>query len=202
MNHYGRHYTVEGARIYTVPDEPVPVYVSGFGGKGCQPGWIPRRTRRPCSPMWIRGSTRCTLRKSDPVRTTSFSSGAPRCGPNSSIGVGINQSHDGATGDYVLARLRDWQVEQVFAESRRRINGIVTAFVGRADNTRCFVRRAMRRWPRSQRWATPSSAGAFASDDLVEVNVAEQLPRHADDPSEPARGGVLRLPARVQAGAR
>src|SRR5690349_4230407 len=28
---HGQHYTVENARIYTRPDEPPPVYVSGFG---------------------------------------------------------------------------------------------------------------------------------------------------------------------------
>lgn len=28
---HGRHYTVENARIYTLPDTPPPVYVSGFG---------------------------------------------------------------------------------------------------------------------------------------------------------------------------
>jgi G6PDH family F420-dependent oxidoreductase len=27
----GRHYTVENARIYTLPDEPPPILVSGFG---------------------------------------------------------------------------------------------------------------------------------------------------------------------------
>ncbi|MBV9314550.1 MAG: TIGR03557 family F420-dependent LLM class oxidoreductase [Pseudonocardia sp.] len=31
VNHYGRHYTVEDARIYTLPERPVPIYVSGFG---------------------------------------------------------------------------------------------------------------------------------------------------------------------------
>lgn len=31
--HYGKHYTVENARIYTIPDEPPPVLVSGFGPK-------------------------------------------------------------------------------------------------------------------------------------------------------------------------
>jgi G6PDH family F420-dependent oxidoreductase len=30
-NHHGKHYTVENARIYTLPDEPVPIYVSAFG---------------------------------------------------------------------------------------------------------------------------------------------------------------------------
>jgi G6PDH family F420-dependent oxidoreductase len=29
----GRHYTVENARIYTLPDEPPPILVSGFGPK-------------------------------------------------------------------------------------------------------------------------------------------------------------------------
>ncbi|HEX2132580.1 MAG TPA: TIGR03557 family F420-dependent LLM class oxidoreductase [Actinophytocola sp.] len=33
VNHRGKHYTVEGARLYTVPENPVPIYVSGFGPK-------------------------------------------------------------------------------------------------------------------------------------------------------------------------
>ncbi|HEV2784151.1 MAG TPA: LLM class F420-dependent oxidoreductase [Actinophytocola sp.] len=33
LTHHGKHYTVENARIYTCPDEPVPIYVSGFGPK-------------------------------------------------------------------------------------------------------------------------------------------------------------------------
>ncbi|MGA4838709.1 TIGR03557 family F420-dependent LLM class oxidoreductase [Streptomyces sp. G45] len=33
VNHRGTHYTVENARLYTVPDEPVPVDISGFGPK-------------------------------------------------------------------------------------------------------------------------------------------------------------------------
>ncbi len=32
-DHEGRHYTVENARIYTLPDEPPPILVSGFGPK-------------------------------------------------------------------------------------------------------------------------------------------------------------------------
>ncbi|MFH0241689.1 TIGR03557 family F420-dependent LLM class oxidoreductase [Streptomyces sp. HK10] len=31
VSHHGRHYTVENARLYDVPDRPVPVDVSGFG---------------------------------------------------------------------------------------------------------------------------------------------------------------------------
>lgn len=31
VSHYGKHYTVENARLYDVPDEPVPIDVSGFG---------------------------------------------------------------------------------------------------------------------------------------------------------------------------
>lgn len=31
VNHRGTYYTVDQARIYTLPDEPPPVYVSGFG---------------------------------------------------------------------------------------------------------------------------------------------------------------------------
>ncbi|MGW0435546.1 TIGR03557 family F420-dependent LLM class oxidoreductase [Micromonospora sp. NPDC003197] len=33
VNHRGRHYTVEQARIYTRPETPPPIYVSGFGPK-------------------------------------------------------------------------------------------------------------------------------------------------------------------------
>ena len=33
VTHRGRHYTVEHARLYTAPDQPPPVYVSGFGPK-------------------------------------------------------------------------------------------------------------------------------------------------------------------------
>ncbi|WP_426244656.1 TIGR03557 family F420-dependent LLM class oxidoreductase [Nocardioides sp. LHG3406-4] len=33
VNHRGRHYTADTARIYTLPDEPPPVFVSGFGPK-------------------------------------------------------------------------------------------------------------------------------------------------------------------------
>jgi len=31
VDHRGRYYTVENARVYTLPDQPPPVYVSGFG---------------------------------------------------------------------------------------------------------------------------------------------------------------------------
>ncbi|GGJ27469.1 hypothetical protein GCM10010121_043420 [Streptomyces brasiliensis] len=33
VSHHGTHCTVENARLYTVPDEPVPIDVSGFGPK-------------------------------------------------------------------------------------------------------------------------------------------------------------------------
>jgi G6PDH family F420-dependent oxidoreductase len=35
-DHRGRHYTVENARIYTLPDEPPPILMSGFGRKSIQ----------------------------------------------------------------------------------------------------------------------------------------------------------------------
>jgi pyruvate dehydrogenase (quinone) len=41
-------------------------------------------------------------------------------------------------GDYLVARLRDWQVEQVFGYPGDGINGIVTAF-GKADDNPRFV---------------------------------------------------------------
>ncbi|NGN68349.1 TIGR03557 family F420-dependent LLM class oxidoreductase [Streptomyces sp. A7024] len=31
ITHYGKHYTVENARIYSLPDQPVPIDVSAFG---------------------------------------------------------------------------------------------------------------------------------------------------------------------------
>jgi len=31
VSHYGSHFTVENARLYTLPDEPAPIYVSAFG---------------------------------------------------------------------------------------------------------------------------------------------------------------------------
>jgi G6PDH family F420-dependent oxidoreductase len=33
VSHVGRHYTVETARLYSVPDQPPPVFMSGFGDK-------------------------------------------------------------------------------------------------------------------------------------------------------------------------
>src|SRR3954469_12431746 len=36
VSHHGTHYTVENARIYTLPDEPPDVYVSGFGPKATE----------------------------------------------------------------------------------------------------------------------------------------------------------------------
>jgi G6PDH family F420-dependent oxidoreductase len=36
VNHYGEHYQVEQARIYTLPDEPPKIYVSGFGKKSIE----------------------------------------------------------------------------------------------------------------------------------------------------------------------
>ena len=36
VTHYGKHYTVENARLYTVPDELPPIYVSAFGPKAVE----------------------------------------------------------------------------------------------------------------------------------------------------------------------
>jgi G6PDH family F420-dependent oxidoreductase len=33
VSHHGKHYTVETARLYSVPDEPPRIYMSGFGDK-------------------------------------------------------------------------------------------------------------------------------------------------------------------------
>ncbi|MGC9670174.1 TIGR03557 family F420-dependent LLM class oxidoreductase [Planosporangium sp. 12N6] len=36
VNHYGEHYQVEQARIYTLPEQPPKIYVSGFGKKSIE----------------------------------------------------------------------------------------------------------------------------------------------------------------------
>ncbi|PPK63213.1 TIGR03557 family F420-dependent LLM class oxidoreductase [Actinokineospora auranticolor] len=36
VTYHGNHFTVENARIYTRPDAPVPIYVSGFGPKAAR----------------------------------------------------------------------------------------------------------------------------------------------------------------------
>jgi coenzyme F420-dependent glucose-6-phosphate dehydrogenase len=36
ITHYGKHYTVEDARIFDLPDYPIPVIVSAFGDKAAQ----------------------------------------------------------------------------------------------------------------------------------------------------------------------
>ncbi|ASW91533.1 LLM class F420-dependent oxidoreductase [Mycobacterium marseillense] len=36
VSHHGKHYTVQEARIYTRPERPVPIYVSGFGPQGAE----------------------------------------------------------------------------------------------------------------------------------------------------------------------
>jgi G6PDH family F420-dependent oxidoreductase len=38
VHHRGKHYTVEGARIYEAPRQPIPVIVSGFGPKAIELG--------------------------------------------------------------------------------------------------------------------------------------------------------------------
>jgi G6PDH family F420-dependent oxidoreductase len=36
VSYHGTHYSVENARIYTLPERPVPIYVSGFGPKAAR----------------------------------------------------------------------------------------------------------------------------------------------------------------------
>jgi G6PDH family F420-dependent oxidoreductase len=36
ISHRGRHYTVETARLYSVPEQPPPIYMSGFGAKAIE----------------------------------------------------------------------------------------------------------------------------------------------------------------------
>lgn len=36
VSHHGKHYTVQEARIYTRPERPLPIYVSGFGPQGAE----------------------------------------------------------------------------------------------------------------------------------------------------------------------
>lgn len=36
ISHHGTHYEVQEARIYTLPEQPVPIYVSGFGPQAAE----------------------------------------------------------------------------------------------------------------------------------------------------------------------
>ncbi|GFG68527.1 TIGR03557 family F420-dependent LLM class oxidoreductase [Mycolicibacter senuensis] len=36
VNHHGRYYTVENARLYTLPPTPTPIYVSGYGPRSAR----------------------------------------------------------------------------------------------------------------------------------------------------------------------
>jgi G6PDH family F420-dependent oxidoreductase len=36
VSHHGKHYTVENARVYTLPEKPVEILVSGFGPKSIE----------------------------------------------------------------------------------------------------------------------------------------------------------------------
>ena len=36
VSHHGKHYTVENARVYTLPEQPVEILVSGFGPKSIE----------------------------------------------------------------------------------------------------------------------------------------------------------------------
>ena len=60
-SHRGRHYTVENARVYDLPDAPPPVLVSGFGPKAIElaaqigDGYVPRRRTRSDRALPLRG---------------------------------------------------------------------------------------------------------------------------------------------------
>ena len=64
-------------------------------------------------------------------------------------------------GDFIVQRLRDWGVKQVFAYPGDGINGIVAAF-GKADNDRGSCRRGTRRWPRSRAVGYAKFTGRWA----------------------------------------
>ena len=36
ISHHGEHYEVQEARIYTLPEQPVPIYVSAFGPQAAE----------------------------------------------------------------------------------------------------------------------------------------------------------------------
>lgn len=61
VNHRGRHYVVEDARIYTRPDRPVEVIVSGFGPKSIDlaariaDGFITTKPQAPAIERYRRG---------------------------------------------------------------------------------------------------------------------------------------------------
>ena len=58
VNHHGEFYTVENARLYSVPDSPPPIAVSGFGPKaGCvgrsRGRWLHHRAARSGTPWCV-----------------------------------------------------------------------------------------------------------------------------------------------------
>ena len=53
LTHHGTHYQVDTARLYSVPDQPPPIYVSGFGST---PPGSPRRSPTATS-AWARKPT-------------------------------------------------------------------------------------------------------------------------------------------------
>jgi G6PDH family F420-dependent oxidoreductase len=69
VNHRGRHYTVEGARVYTLPERPVPIYLSAFGPKAVElSGRVAGTSRRRAG---SRSATPTRPRRGAPPRTGS-----------------------------------------------------------------------------------------------------------------------------------
>jgi len=77
-HHHGRHYTLEGARLYSLPEQPPPILVSGFGPKAVEraarigDGFVsigPRSER-----LSMPASTRSTSATSETATTASSTS--------------------------------------------------------------------------------------------------------------------------------
>ena len=77
QSHAARHYAVENARIYTLPDEPPPIIVSGFGPKAVELAAPDRRRVRRHLPEAERVGSSAPGGGTKPGQGGSRSAGAP-----------------------------------------------------------------------------------------------------------------------------
>ncbi|HEX6499448.1 MAG TPA: TIGR03557 family F420-dependent LLM class oxidoreductase [Micromonosporaceae bacterium] len=87
VTHYGSHYTVDHARLYTVPEQPIPVYVSGFGPRAVdlaarigdgfvctkpEPGLVGRFKNGSGAKPAVAGSKACYAASDDEARDIAY----------------------------------------------------------------------------------------------------------------------------------
>jgi hypothetical protein len=81
VTHHGNHYDVDTARLYTLPDDLPPIYMSGFGTKAAE-----LAGRIADGFICVKPRTRCAhhRREQDRVRLATDAAGAPCCSPSAS----------------------------------------------------------------------------------------------------------------------